>query len=580
MIASGDTGGVFQLESAGMKGFMKQLKPTCLEDIVAGVALYRPGPMDYIPKYVEGKHHPETVTYATPALEPILKNTYGVIVYQEQVMQITQALAGFSMGEADVVRKGMAKKKAEILAEEKEKFLYGTDKFVGCINNGVPEDVAKPLWADMEQFGKYAFNKSHAVAYAAIAMQTAYLKCHHSKEFYAGLLTSVMDKTSSLAIYIRESKERGVVIDPPNINTSDVNFSVAPDGHLRYGLASIKSLGKDAIEDALQEREMGDYTSLYDFMDRNRGINSAAITNLIYAGAFDFTGYNRASLAASVKPFQNDIKNKTNKIVKGQLSLFDMDMIEGNGEPDIIEIPEMPRIDKLMAEKEASGLFISEHPLENSTYKDISYTPLIDIVGTEEEPSHFKKWDNVTVHGIITELNIRYDKNGNKMCFLDLEDDCATVSVAVFSSTYNKYHDFDKKDIVTIVGKISDRNETLSVNADQIFKETALDKAIYVRLEDGKRPEDFKTSVQSIMRKAYERTSNRQVLFPVWINATKEQKQVLGLTTRQFLAGYTNNFSETIGILEEYLGDENIKIGIRGYEKPKAQKKKQQEIER
>jgi DNA polymerase-3 subunit alpha len=391
-----------------------------------------------------------------------------------------------------------------------------------------------------------------------------------------------MDKTSSLAVYIRESKERGVVIDPPNINTSDVNFSVGPNGHLRYGLASIKGLGKDAIEDALKEREMGAYTSLYDFMDRNRGLNSAAITNLINAGAFDFTGYNRASLAASVKPFQTEIKNKTKKIIKGQLSLFDMgDMgISGSGDPDIIEKPDLPRITKLMNEKEATGLFITEHPLENSRYKDIPYTPLIEITGTEEEPSHFKKWDNVTVHGIITELKTRYDKNGNKMCFLEIEDDCATVSVAVFNNTYSKYYDFEEKDIVTVTGKISDRNETLSVNADQIFKEDALDRAIYVKLEDGKRPEDFKTSVQSIMRKAYDRSSNKQVLFPVWINATREQKQALGLNTRQFLAGYTNSFPETIGVLEEYLGEENVKVGIRGCENDKAEKKKQQTIER
>ena len=325
LISQGKTNGVFQLESEGMKNFMKELKPNCFEDIIAGVALYRPGPMDFIPDYIKGKHHPEGITYLVPELEEILAPTYGQIVYQEQVMQIVQKLAGFSMGRADVVRRAMGKKKMEIMLAEREHFIEGSKELgiPGCIQNGICRETAETIYDEMIDFAKYAFNKSHAAAYAAIAMQTAYLKAHYPMEFYAGLLTSVMDDTDKLAPYITECRRNQIKVLPPDINTSTEDFTVSENG-IRYGLSSIKKVGREVVRKIIIEARKKPFQNLYDFLERNPGCNVRACLNLIYAGAFDSIESNRHTLAENAGPIILSIRKESKNSVEGQMSLFDL----------------------------------------------------------------------------------------------------------------------------------------------------------------------------------------------------------------------------------------------------------------
>ena len=368
-LGTGRSDGVFQLESAGMKNFMKELKPQSLEDVIAGISLYRPGPMDFIPQYIRGKNRPDTISYDCPQLEPILKPTYGCIVYQEQVMQIVRNLAGYTLGRSDLVRRAMSKKKASVMEKERQNFVYGNpeDGVPGCIANGIPEKVANKIYDDMIDFAKYAFNKSHAAAYAVVSYQTAYLKYYYPVEFMAALMTSVIEMPNKVSEYIQVCRQMNIKILPPDVNSGIYGFSV-DNGAIRYGLSAIKSVGRPVIEALVEEREnRGPYLSLKDFIQRLTGIvNKRAIENFIKAGAVDCLEGNRRQKMTVYAQIVDSIAQDKKNTVAGQMSLFDF--AEEDVKKDFeIRMPDVGEYDKdtlLSYEKEVLGIYLSGHPLE------------------------------------------------------------------------------------------------------------------------------------------------------------------------------------------------------------------------
>ena len=370
MLGAGKTEGVFQLESAGMTSFMKELKPESLEDVIAGISLYRPGPMDFIPQYIEGKNNPDSIHFLCPQLEPILSATYGCIVYQEQVMQIVRSLGGYTLGRSDLVRRAMSKKKAAVMEKERQNFVYGNEEegVPGCVNRGISEEIANKIYEQMMDFAKYAFNKSHAAAYAVVAYQTAYLKCHFPVEFMAALMTSVIDNPPKVADYILSCRRMGIAILPPDINKGDSTFSV-DGGGIRYGLSAIKSIGKPVIESIVAERnQRGDFTSLRDFIERMTGkdVNKKAIENFIKAGAFDELPGNRRQKMMVYAQILDAIVQEKKNMMAGQMSLFDFVSEEEKTAYEIHmpDVEEYPKEAKLAFEKEVLGIYISGHPLE------------------------------------------------------------------------------------------------------------------------------------------------------------------------------------------------------------------------
>ena len=448
LFSSGDTNGIFQFESDGMTNFMRQLKPTCFEDIIAGVALYRPGPMDFIPDYINGKHDPKSVKYLTPQLEPILKATYGVIVYQEQVMQIVQKLAGFSMGRADLLRKAMGKKKQDIMDEEETNFVYGSKELgiPGCVENGIPEEIAHEIYGQMKSFAQYAFNKSHAAAYAAIAMQTAYLKANYPLEFAAGLLTSVMDKTDKLVAYKADYDKRGLRIQKPDINTSGTTFTVSGDSIL-YGLASIKGAGEEDIKSVIDERERGgEYRNFPEFLKRNSKLSSRVAEALIKAGAMDSIAYSngitRRSMILSFKTILDSYRKEEKEQIKGQMTLFDLPMFKGKEEEyggycTVPKVDEFTKKDIYRMEKEATGFYISGHPLDeyDKHLKEHECTPLYEL--QEDSPLMQGGDKYLNIAGIVTQKKVVYTKKDQRaMAFITLSDRDASVDVTVFPDKY------------------------------------------------------------------------------------------------------------------------------------------------
>ena len=490
LISSGDTNGVFQLESEGMKGFMKKLQPTCFEDIIAGVALYRPGPMEYIDDYIRGKHDPGSIKYLTPELESILSSTYGVIVYQEQVMQIVQKLAGFSMGRADLIRKAMGKKKQDIMDQEAPRFIYGDKelKIDGCVNRGIPEETAKQIWEQMVDFAKYAFNKSHAAAYAAIAMQTAYLKAHYALEFAAGLLTSVMDKTDKLAVYIAEYRKNGIRILSPDINLCHEDFTVVGDS-IYYGLAALKNVGKEAIGKVIDERKTnGQYVSFYDLVKRNPEIDKKMLEALAKTGALDFTGYTRHTLMISGVEYLSAQKRASKKQIEGQLSLMDLFGSSSDMTDTLSELPEYSEEELLFYEKEGAGVYISKHPID--VYAEVlSKNPVkySSYLYADEETGAIpaKEKEEVSIAGIIRSYKVIYTKKNNEpMVFLDVEDSIGVTKVVVFHSLYELINEKIREDRpVFIRGKVSIREEEASLIADSVFFLDEPNYRIWIRFD-------------------------------------------------------------------------------------------------
>ncbi|MDC7287295.1 DNA polymerase III subunit alpha [Blautia schinkii] len=463
-LGTGRTDGVFQLESAGMKNFMKELKPQSLEDMIAGISLYRPGPMDFIPQYIRGKNRPDTIRYDCPQLEPILNPTYGCIVYQEQVMQIVRNLAGYTLGRSDLVRRAMSKKKASVMEKERQNFVYGNveEGVPGCVANGIPEKTAHKIYDDMTDFAKYAFNKSHAAAYAVVAYQTAYLKYYYPVEFMAALMTSVIEMPSKVAEYILVCRQMGIKILPPDINCGDYGFSV-DNGSIRYGLSAIKSIGRPVIEELVKEREeRGQFRSLKDFIERMREqLNKRAIENFIKSGASDCLDGNRRQKMMVYAQIVDSINQEKKYTMAGQLSLFDIVSEEEKKEFEI-RMPDLEEYDKEMIlafEKEVLGIYLSGHPLER--YSDMM-EKMISAKSTDfqpdEETGATRVFDGqkVIVGGMITDKTIKYTKNNKIMAFITIEDLVGTVEIVVFPRDYEKYQTMINEDAkVFIQGRVS-----------------------------------------------------------------------------------------------------------------------------
>ena len=447
-IGTGKTEGVFQLESAGMKNFMKELQPKNLEDIIAGISLYRPGPMDFIPKYIMGKNQHHAVAYACPQLEPILKPTYGCIVYQEQVMQIVRDLGGYTLGRSDLVRRAMSKKKQSVMEKERANFIYGNEEegVPGCVSKGISEQVAGGIYDDMMDFAKYAFNKSHAACYAVVALQTAYLKYYYPVEFMAALMTSVIDNSKKVSEYILTCRSMGIQLLPPDINEGESGFSVS-EGKIRYALTAIKGVGRPVIDAIVEERrQRGPFTNLKDFISRtvDADVNKRAIENFIKAGALDGLGGTRKQFMSVYVQIADHISKDKKSNLAGQISLFD---IAEDSQKDAFDIkmPDVGEYSKEMLlgfEKEVLGIYLSGHPLEEWQELWQKYaTATTNDFALDEETGQAKVEDqkNVILGGMIADKTIKYTKNDKVMAFLNLEDLVGNVEVVIFPKDYEKY---------------------------------------------------------------------------------------------------------------------------------------------
>ena len=561
MISQGKCEGVFQLESTGMKNFMKELKPQNIEDIIAGVALYRPGPMDFIPKYIKGKTDPEHISYDCPEVKPILENTYGCIVYQEQVMQIVRDLAGYSMGRSDLVRRAMSKKKTSVMEKERKNFVYGNkeENIPGCIANGISEDIANRIYDEMIDFAKYAFNKSHAACYAVVAYQTAFLRCYYPAEFYAALMTSFMDNMSKTAEYIDVVKSFGIRILPPDVNHAEVGFSVK-DGAIRYGLSAVKGVGRSAAMQIITERNQhGLFKDFEDFVTRAsaKGINKRAIEYYIQAGGTDeFPGNRRQKMIVLPMILENKAKEK-NSSMAGQMTLADL-LGEGNKDAEEFRItmPKLPEFDLseiLQFEKEALGFYLSGHPLDefrevmnaNITATSLSFNREAQ---TDQEPLRDKQ--QVTVGGIITGIKNKITSKQQQMAFIEIEDMVGTIDVVVFPNTYQKKRELIRPDNkVFIFGSVDisdDANAKLIANNIYTFEEAP--KELWLQFDD-------KDSYLKLAPQVDRILSEHKGLDQVSVYLKKE-KAVKKLNREQ--AVNVNNALLTT--LNSLLGEKNVKV--------------------
>lgn len=495
LIASGKTEGIFQLESAGMKSFLKELKAESIEDVIAGISLYRPGPMDFIPKYVKGKHNRDTITYDCPELESILSPTYGCIVYQEQVMEIVRKLAGYSFGRSDLVRRAMSKKKSDVMERERKNFVYGNEEegVKGCVANGISQEIANKIFDEMIDFAKYAFNKSHAAAYAVISYQTAYLKCYYPVEFLAALLTSVLGNVSKISEYSLNSRQLGIEILPPDINEGESNFSVS--GHnIRYGLSAIKGLGKPVIDCIIEERQAkGPYTSLRDFAYRLSGkeVNKRTIENFIKAGAFDSLPGTRKQKMMIYVDVLDGINQERKNAMSGQLSLFDF-VSEEDKKSYEVKLPDVGEYDKetlLSFEKEVLGIYVSGHPLEE--YKPIwekNITRSTADFELDDDTGEVKVRDgeSVVIGGMITGKSVKSTRTNSMMAFITLEDLFGTTEVIIFPKDYEanrSYLEIDQK--VFVRGKAAvEEDKPAKVICQSIIPFDKVPKEIWVKYKD------------------------------------------------------------------------------------------------
>ena len=510
--ASGNTSGIFQFESQGMTNFMKELKPDRLEDIIAGVSLYRPGPMDQIPRYIKNKLHPDNIEYTHPALEPILHVTYGCMVYQEQVMQIVRQLAGYSLGRADLVRRAMGKKKLDVMAKEREYFINGqTDEneniiIPGCIRNGIDEISANKIFDEMAEFAKYAFNKSHAAAYAVVSYQTAYLKAYYPEEFMAATLNSFLGNLDKVPEYIDECKRLGVEILKPDINKSTTKF-IVNNNKIRFGLGSIKNVGIGAVEAIVLEREKnGTYKSFTDFCERINGeaVNKKCIESLIKAGCFDEFEQTRATLLASFENILETISNSEKKSLKGQVSMFELGTMQSNMEEikyhyEICK--ELPTKELLFMEKEMLGIYISGHPLEDIRESILSASNINSLQMHHIEEQNLKDGQNVTYIGIINSIKKKYTKNNTIMAFVKIEDLYGVCEIIVFDSCYQRNNGILIEDaIVKVEGRLSIReDDEPKIVANSISEFTKQSKKV-LNIDITNLPEESKDKLRGFIK--------------------------------------------------------------------------------
>ena len=529
-LGTGKTDGVFQLESTGMKNFMKELKPQSLEDIIAGISLYRPGPMDFIPQYIRGKNNPDSITYDCPELESILEPTYGCIVYQEQVMQIVQKLAGYTLGRADLVRRAMSKKKAAVMQQERQNFVYGNEAehVPGCISNGISEQVANKIYDDMIDFAKYAFNKSHAAAYAVVAYQTAWLKYYYPVEFMAALMTSVIDNSSKVSEYILTCRQMGIQILPPDINESVSAFSVS-NGAIRYGLNAIKSVGKPVIEEIIQERkERGNFEDLADFINRMSGheVNKRAVENFIKAGAFDCFPANRRQMMMIYGQIMDDAAQKKKKDFAGQISLFDFAAEEDKAafKIKIPQVSEYGKEDLLAFEKEVLGFYISGHPLEEyeeQWKRGISHVTADFLPPEEGEEQRIRDGERAIVGGMITSKTMKATKNNKMMAFITVEDLVGSVEVIVFPRDYEKNASMLNVDSkVFVSGRISAEEDRASkLILEKIVPFDIPKKELWIQFSD---MEEYSRREQELYRALMDSEGEDEVI--IYVRKEKKKK--------------------------------------------------------
>ena len=565
MIGQAKTEGVFQLESAGMKSFMRELKPGNLEDIIAGISLYRPGPMDFIPKYIKGKNNKESIRYSCPELEEILEPTYGCIVYQEQVMQIVMKLAGYTLGRSDLVRRAMSKKKADVMAKERANFVYGNEEegVEGCIKRGIPEDVANHVFDEMIDFAKYAFNKSHAAAYAVVAYQTAWLRCHYPMEFMAALLTSVITNPKKITEYINTCRSMGIRILQPDINEGESGFSVSGDA-IRYGLSAIKSLGKNVIDAMIEEREAhGKYKNLKDFMERltSKEINKRTIENLIKAGALDSLGATRRQLMMVYAYVLDEVSREKKENITGQMSLFDFFSEEEKKEYEIQypDVGEFEMSQKLAFEKEVLGIYVSGHPLQDYM---ASMEKQITAKTTDFEPDEesglavVKDGRNYIVGGLISNVTVKLTKTNQNMAFITLEDLYGTVEVILFPRDYQKYRDLLVMDTgVYVRGRASVSEENGKLVAETVIAMDQVPKEVWIQTPNIGYFQEKQEMLYDVIR----RHPGEQGI----VIYSREEKAVKRLPSYENISGD----AVSLGELRELFGEKNVKLVEKSIEK-------------
>ena len=558
-IGTGKTDGVFQLESAGMKSFMKELKPQSLEDIIAGISLYRPGPMDFIPQYIRGKNDQSSITYDCPQLEPILAPTYGCIVYQEQVMQIVRDLAGYTLGRSDLVRRAMSKKKGDVMQKERQNFVYGNPEegVPGCISNGISETVANRIYDEMVDFAKYAFNKSHAAAYAVVAYQTAYLKYYYPVEFMAALMTSVIDNPGKVSEYIYTCRQMGIQILPPDINVGEGRFSV-DGGNIRYGLAAIKSIGRPVIDAIVAEREeRGPFKHLKDFIERLSGkeVNKRTIESFIKAGALDSLHGTRKQFMMIYIKILDQVGQERKYSMTGQMTLFDM-VSEDQKKEFEIPLPNVGEYEKetlLAFEKEVLGIYVSGHPMqeyEAKWRKNISATTMDFQIDEETNRTKVRDGAREIIGGMITGKTIKHTKTGKPMAFLTIEDLLGTVEVVVFPKDYEKNRNYLNEDSkVFVKGRVSEEDDNASkliCEAIIPFEQTSCD--LWIQFAD---KEDFLKEEFTL----YEMLKDSEGKDGVVIYLAKE-KAVKRLPANRNI----QVDSDILAKLNQYFGESRIKV--------------------
>ena len=566
MLGAGKTDGVFQLESGGMTSFMKELKPESLEDVIAGISLYRPGPMDFIPQYIKGKNNADSITYDCPELEPILKPTYGCIVYQEQVMQIVRSLGGYTLGRSDLLRRAMSKKKAAVMEKERQNFVYGNaeEGVPGCVNRGIPEQIANKIYDEMIDFAKYAFNKSHAAAYALVAYQTAYLKYYFPVEFMAALMTSVIDNPSKVAEYILSSRKMGIAILPPDINRGYSSFSV-DDKSIRYGLSAIKGVGKPVIAAIVAEREeRGLFKNLRDFIERMSGreVNKKTIENLIKAGAMDELPGNRRQKMMVYVQIVDSIAQEKKNTMAGQMSLFDLVSEEEKSAFEIRmpNVTEYTKEDRLAFEKEVLGIYISGHPLEEYEErwrKNISAVTTDFLPDEETGTPAVHEGAKEIVGGMITAKTIKYTKTNKVMAFLTLEDLVGTVEIVVFPRDYEKNVQFmnvDEK--VFIQGRVAAEDDKASkLICESMYSFDEVPRELWFQFEN---KEEFLAKEQELYEDLRDSDGKDSVV--IFIKSPKAIKRL----------GPSRNIKihpQLLSKLYEKYGQQNVKVVEKSIEK-------------
>lgn len=558
-LGTGKTEGVFQLESAGMRSFMKELKPESLEDIIAGIALYRPGPMDFIPKYLHGKNNPKDVTYDCPQLEPILKNTHGCIVYQEQVMQIVRDLAGYTLGRSDLVRRAMSKKKTSVMEQERQNFVYGNPEInvKGCVNNGISESIANKIYDEMIEFAKYAFNKSHAAAYAVVAYQTAYLKYYYPVEFMAALMTSVIDNSGKVAEYIMICRSMGIEVLSPDINQGESFFTVK-DNSIVFALNALKSVGSTVIDNIVNERNLrGPFTTIKDFIERTNqlDVNKRAIENFIKSGAFDCFGANRRQLMMVYASIVDSINQEKKKSMAGQMSLFDIadEETKEDFEIKLPNVSEYKKSELLAFEKEVIGVYVSGHPLEEfmpKWKKHITNNTGDFVADDEESELKVNDGDRVCVGGMINSISIKSTKTGKMMAFFRLEDMFGNVEIIVFPKDFEKYRSAIIDDAKVFVrGRVNVTDgDGAKVICESITSFENMPSDLWIRFADKEQYNEMSEEIDKLLRASDGRDN-------VILYLTKE-KQKKQLTASRSV--YANE--ELLSSLRALLGDENVVV--------------------